>query len=651
MRKALLLFSICCLCMYAMAQTGAQWTWVNGGSSNAQTGTYGTMGTPSSANKPGSRLGAVSWSDAAGNLWLFGGLGQATTGLNGLLNDIWKYNPFTNQWTWVNGNNTINGFGIYGVQGTPASGNSPGARIHATTWKDAAGNFWLFGGEGYGASTGGTGNFLNDLWKFDPTTSQWTWVNGDITVNSASVYGTLGVTLGTNKPGGRHHSIAWVDAAGSVWLFGGHQSGSNTLDRLNDLWKYDPVGNQWTWVNGDNTVDQSGIYGTIGVAAISNKPGAREETVGWVDASGNFWLFGGEGRDEASGALGYLDDLWMLDPTGNAGAGIWTWVNGDKVRNQVSVYGTVGVENATNKPGGRFKPVLWKEPGGEIGILGGFGFASSAPTGFLNDVWRYNPTNNQWTFQKGDNTINNWGVYGSLGSPAASNKPGARRTAVSWIDASGNFWLFGGDGYDAGTVGPGRLNDLWTISFLVLPVKYESFTATKSNETVLLKWVTLQEFSSSRFEIEHSTDGIHYSRIAVVAAAGNSTDRTSYEYIHSTPAPGANYYRLKQIDIDDKFEYSEVRKVNFEGGSALTVSVLGNPFQSGLSFSVSSFKNDNAVLQLNDVTGRSIWTKTATLQKGTTYFSIDGSRFSSGVYILSVNLQSGIKKTFKVVKQ
>ena len=650
MKKFYALFSISLLSVCVMAQSSTQWTWVKGNNSFPQTGVYGTQGTAAVGNKPGGRLGSASWTDASGNMWLFGGQGLATTGINGFLNDLWKYDPFTNQWTWIKGNNTINGFGVYGTIGVAAAGNNPGGRIHATTWIDASGNFWLFGGEGLGEATGGAGSFLNDLWKYDPTANQWTWINGDKTVNSASVYGTLGVTSATNMPGGRHHSIAWVDASGKTWLFGGHNSASATTDRFNDLWTYDPTINQWTWVNGDNTIDQNGIYGTQGVAAISNKPGAREESVGWVDASGNFWLFGGEGRDEASGALGYLDDLWKLDPTGNSGAGIWTWMKGDKVRNQFTVYGTAGVEAAGNKPGGRMKPFLWKEANGAIGIFGGFGLAASGASGYLNDLWRYNPTTNQWTWQKGDNTINNTGVYGVQGTPSATNKPGGRRFAAGWVDGSGNFWLFGGDGYDA-TAGNGRLSDLWSISFLVLPVKYESFTATKSNNNVLLKWVTAQEFNSSRFEVEHSTDGIHYNLLGVVAAAGNSSEKTSYEFIHTTPVQGFNFYRLKQVDIDDKFEYSEVRKVSFDIAAQLSLSVLGNPFQSTLSISISSGLNEKAVLALYDITGRSMWIKTTVLQKGINYFSIDGSVYPSGSYILSLNVPSGIKKTVKVVKQ
>ncbi len=64
-------------------------TGVNGG----QPGVYGTLGTPASTNTPGARIGAAPWIDASGNLWFFGGQGYDSTGSQGYLNDLWKYQP------------------------------------------------------------------------------------------------------------------------------------------------------------------------------------------------------------------------------------------------------------------------------------------------------------------------------------------------------------------------------------------------------------------------------------------------------------------------------------------------------------------------------------------------------------------------------
>src|ERR1035441_10431545 len=66
---------------------------------------------------------------------------------------------------------------------------------------------------------------------------------------------------------------------------------------------------------------------------------------------------------------------------------------------------------------------------------------------------------NEWTWMGGGSTSSSYGVYGTMGTPAADNIPGARPDASSWVDGSGNFWLFGGSGYAAND--NGSLNDMW----------------------------------------------------------------------------------------------------------------------------------------------------------------------------------------------
>ncbi len=278
---------------------GTNWTWVSGDSTINHAGIYeGAEGT----NIPGSRYGSISWTDSE-NFWLFGGNGYDSAGNPGYLNDLWKFDG-TN-WTWVSGDNTADLAGIYGTMGVTLPTNVPGSRRYSISWTDS-GNLWLFGGEGLdGAENIGT---LNDLWKFDGT--NWTWVSGDTTAFHAGIYGTMGVTLPTNVPGSRYGSISWTDSSGNLWLFGGEGlDGAGTIGSLNDLWKFD--GTNWTWVSGDTTADQAGIYGG---AEGTNMPGSRKSSISWTDSSGNLlWLFGGYGFDSA-GSNGYLNDLWKFEP-------------------------------------------------------------------------------------------------------------------------------------------------------------------------------------------------------------------------------------------------------------------------------------------------------------------------------------------------
>jgi hypothetical protein len=120
--------------------------------------------TPAAGNVPGARSSTVSWVDGDGNLWLFGGLGLDADGTLGYLNDVWEFNPSTQLWAWMGGSNTIGddcGYpgncgepGVYGVLGTPATGNIPGGRQLAESWTDSSGRTWLFGGLGFDSQGG-----------------------------------------------------------------------------------------------------------------------------------------------------------------------------------------------------------------------------------------------------------------------------------------------------------------------------------------------------------------------------------------------------------------------------------------------------------------------------------------------------------------
>jgi hypothetical protein len=426
--------------------TASEWTWENGAAGVAQAGTYGTLGTPAPGNVPGGRYAAVSWTDASGNFWLFGGLGYDSTGTStsGYLNDLWKYSA--GEWTWVGGSNAFGQSGTYGTEGTPAPSNIPGARSYAVRWTDAAGNFWLFGGTGLDS----TGNLsdLNDLWKY--SAGEWTWMSGSDVGNKSGMYGTLGTASPSNIPGGRGFAVSWTDAAGNFWLFGGEGYDSAGHDSLlNDLWKYSA--GQWTWEGGSDIYGQSGTYGTEGTAAAGNVPGARDYALSWTDAAGNLWLFGGQGYDSA-GTLNRLNDLWKYN------VGEWTWVSGSDVVNQAGTYGTQGSPAPSNVPGARQAPAGWIDKAGNLSLFGGNGLDSTGTNSHLNDLWQFSA--GQWTWMSGSNVGGQLSTYGTQGTAAPSNVPGARVSAVTWTDNAGNLWLLGGDGLKSNGV-EDALNDLW----------------------------------------------------------------------------------------------------------------------------------------------------------------------------------------------
>ncbi len=122
-----------------------EWTWMNGDNTANSAGVFGTQGVPNPNNTPPPFYEACEWTDLSGNFWLFGGLSFDFY----TYSDLWKYNPATNEWTWVKGPGIPAQLGVYGTQGIPSVNNNPGARgWGVATWTDADGNLWLFGGSG-----------------------------------------------------------------------------------------------------------------------------------------------------------------------------------------------------------------------------------------------------------------------------------------------------------------------------------------------------------------------------------------------------------------------------------------------------------------------------------------------------------------------
>ena len=545
--------------------SAGQWTWMSGSNMINERGAYGSQGMAAAGNIPGARTATFSWSDAAGNLWLYGGRGYDSAGTLGLLNDLWKYNA--GQWTWVGGSNISNQSGqamaavnnatfttsllaagshsitasysgdanftpsnsaplietvtppvlaasstvlissasptllgqsviftatVTSTKGTPTGtvtffdgATSLGAGPLSTagiatlsTSSLTAGSHSITakynGDSDFGTSISttltqlvtGLASVIALNSSLNPSaigqsvtfTATVTSASGTPTGTVTFFDGTTSLGIGTispaNTPGARLGGARWTDLSGNFWLFGGNGYDSAVFGgELNDLWKYSA--GQWTWMGGATLGGQKGTYGTQGTAAAGNVPGGRDGAVNWIDAAGNFWVFGGEGLDSAS-RVGELNDLWKYS------AGQWTWMGGSNVVNQKGTYGTQGTAAPGNIPGARLYAVAWTDPDGNFWLFGGLGYDSAGAQGELNDLWKYSA--GQWTWMGGSNVVNQKGAYGTQGTAAPGNIPGARHYSGTWIDAAGNLWLFGGLGWDSGGTSEGDLDDLWKFS-------------------------------------------------------------------------------------------------------------------------------------------------------------------------------------------
>ncbi len=445
------------------------WTWINGQNvagidyTAPQYGSFpATPAIPEPnpyTNTPGGRDSGAAWT-VGGKMILFGGLGFELGGnaqpdtRSGFLNDMWTCDETatgTDYCEWEL-NEAPDMSGNFPIAQNDNLGPStiPGGRWGSATWADGSGNLWLFGGQGVGADNIG---LLGDLWKFSG--GAWTHVSGSLNVNQPGTY-----TGGTLLPGARWSPVSWTDHNGNFWMFGGFGYDKNgTVGFLNDLWEY--TGGTWVYVSSvipnSNVINQSGVYGTQGTPAAGNTPGSRQTAVAWTDATGNLWLFGGEGLDSAGTPNGILNDLWEYSITNNQ----WVWVAGSNTANQTGNYGlapvigpantataagTVGLtQTAGIFPGSRWGANGWTDHNGNLWLFGGWGQDSTGTNGngYLNDLWAYVPSTTfgqagTWSWVKGSNTGGQNGIYWTNTKRPYFTKvtwtPGGRRGAMSWLD-------------------------------------------------------------------------------------------------------------------------------------------------------------------------------------------------------------------------
>jgi VCBS repeat-containing protein len=339
-------------------------------------GIYGVKGTPGILNTPGARHSSSSWVACDHQFWVFGGFGPS-----GRHNDLWTFNPDTEEWTWKHGSNLVGQPGVYGTKGVSAPANTPGARQGAVCWTEGC-EIWLFGG-----TTDGGVTFHNDLWRYSIYGGEWTWMGGSNTTNGLGTYGTKGTGNVNNIPGARRDAVGWV-TPNKLWLFGGHGfPGSGTVeDDLNDLWSYEVSTGKWTWVNGSNTLDSPGVYS----AGSASTPGARSASSSWTTADGKLWLCGGLIGATAN-ILTYgpqMNDIWTYDPSTD----LWSYRSGSQSGGAIGTYGSLGAKDANNHPSGRWTVGTMTSLNGDQWFFGGGGLDGFGSFGRNSDLWNYGIT-------------------------------------------------------------------------------------------------------------------------------------------------------------------------------------------------------------------------------------------------------------------
>ena len=177
-----------------------------------------------------------------------------------------------------------------------------------------------------------------------------------------------------------------------------------------------------------------------------------------------------------------------------------------------------------------------------------------------------------------------------------------------------------------------------------LPISLYSFTATRKSNTTQLHWRTATELNNDYMAIEHSTDGRHFTEIGRVLGAGTTQEPQDYNFIHEAPAPGLNYYRLRQVDYDGQYAYHGPISLRL-GRSGGELSLFPTAATTSLTATYSGQRRTDASLAVYSLNGRLLlqqrWDNRNRQQ------SITVSHLPSGLYLLQLkNGRTVVAKRF-----
>jgi hypothetical protein len=191
----------------------------------------------------------------------------------------------------------------------------------------------------------------------------------------------------------------------------------------------------------------------------------------------------------------------------------------------------------------------------------------------------------------------------------------------------------------------------WRNSAFVLPLHLISFAVAKNGDLAQMTWVSENEERFKGYEVERSTDGISYTKMATLAGKGNG--RNEYHYNDDVQALTVTkvFYRLRMVDLDGKYTYSSVAILQKEAIITTNWQVTPNPSKGKVTLHVRSTKATMATVTLFSNTGHSLFTEKLAIANGANSIALKqmGS-LPNGVYIVNLNID-GVISTERIIIQ
>lgn len=180
------------------------------------------------------------------------------------------------------------------------------------------------------------------------------------------------------------------------------------------------------------------------------------------------------------------------------------------------------------------------------------------------------------------------------------------------------------------------VDDIRITKPILLPIKVVEFNGKRKNQLNWLTWTTSMELRSSHFTIERSVDAVLFKPLGDVSTKGEGSNKNTYSFEDKEPRIGGNYYRLKLVDINGAYSYSEVIYINFRATLPKELLIYPNPVSNHLAFSYFTEEDKVVKLSIVDLLGRTIQEKITSLEVGINQLELNINSCGSGTYLLKV---------------
>lgn len=478
-----------------------------------------------------------------------------------------------------------------------------------------------------------TENFTTDVWAVDWLNASVVWASA--TTSSAtstqvgkSTDGGTTWTIVTNVPQGGGYGIA-VFSENVICVSTGPGSGNGSIYRTTD------AGTTWTQVYTAtgawfNFIDN--ISATEGWAQ-SDPIGGLFHIVKTTDAGATWTLASNLPSPPSSSVMGCNGSFWRVDNTCWFGASYATlvyksiagyngpWTTGTTTTQSV---GTLAFSSASGPGVAAFWSTTTSINRSTDG--GATWTAQTTAIGTPNGVEYVRGTDYVWA-------ATTTGVWQSSNNGVTWTQ----NTRPTGVTATMNVVRFFGDANVGIAGGVGGVLLKSTLPPIV-PVELTSFTASAGNDNVTLNWTTATEINNKGFEVERSSNNADFSVIGFVNGKGTTTETSDYSFTDNNLTQGTYYYRLRQIDFDGQFEYSNVVEAVIEAPSVFALNQnYPNPFNPSTKINYSVAAPGNVKLAIYNLLGQEVATLiNGFMEAGQYEITFDAKDLPSGSYIYKI---------------